>query len=60
VGTDPRYATIALRAIGESPVQWFVDGRAWRAERWPLVPGPHTFRAVGAHGESDEVVVLVQ
>jgi penicillin-binding protein 1C len=60
VGTDPRYATIALRAVGGSTVRWFVDGRAWRAERWPLAPGRHTIRAIAAHGETDEVEVQVQ
>jgi hypothetical protein len=37
-----------------------VDGREWRAERWPIAPGRHTIRAVAAHGESDEVQVDVQ
>jgi hypothetical protein len=43
-GTDPRYATIALRAAGAAPgetVRWRVDGRPVPGGRWTLVPGRH-------------------
>lgn len=60
VGTDPRYATVALRAVGGSAVHWYVDGRAWRGDRWPIAHGRHTIRAVDAHGDSDQVSVDVE
>ena len=64
VGVDPRYATIALRASGwgggDKGIRWFVDGREWRSERWRLLPGRHTIRAVTTHGESDEVRIEVR
>jgi membrane carboxypeptidase/penicillin-binding protein PbpC len=53
-GTDPRYATIALRAAGTGPgeqVRWLVDGRPVPEERWPLVPGRHVVTAVPRSGE---------
>jgi penicillin-binding protein 1C len=59
VGGDRRYATIALRAAGGTPVRWFVDGREWRGTRWRLVPGRHTIRAVTRRGEYDEVSIEV-
>jgi hypothetical protein len=43
-GTDPRYATIALRAAGAPPGEterWQVDGRPVPGGRWTLVPGRH-------------------
>jgi penicillin-binding protein 1C len=60
VGVDARYATVALRAAGaDGPVRWLVDGRELPRERWPLVPGAHTIRAIAPSGEWDEVRVLV-
>ncbi|HEY0037139.1 MAG TPA: penicillin-binding transpeptidase domain-containing protein, partial [Longimicrobium sp.] len=60
VGVDARYATVALHAAGGSgPVRWFVDGRELPRERWRLVPGPHTIRAVAPSGDWDEVRVVV-
>jgi hypothetical protein len=47
-GTDPRYATIALRAAGAAPgetVRWRVDGRPVPGGRWTLVPGRHVVTA---------------
>ena len=60
VGTDPRYATIALRAVGGAGVRWYVDGRAWQNDRWPITQGRHTIRAVDARGNSDQVLVDVE
>jgi len=60
VGTDPRYATVALRAVGGTGVRWYVDGRAWRSDRWPIAHGRHTIRAVDARGSSDQVSVDVE
>jgi penicillin-binding protein 1C len=63
VGGDPRYATIALRVSegGDgSRVRWFVDGREWREQRWRLVPGRHTVRAVNSRGASDVVEIEVR
>jgi len=60
VGTDPRYATIALRAVGGAGVRWYVDGRAWQSDRWPIAQGRHTIRAVDARGDSDQVSVDVE
>jgi penicillin-binding protein 1C len=62
VGTDPRYATIALRVTGEenAHVRWYVDGIAWREARWPLVQGPHQIRAVAADGRVDAVRITVR
>jgi penicillin-binding protein 1C len=62
-GTDPRYATVALRAVTReraASVRWFVDGRLVGAERWRLVPGEHRVRAVAADGASDEVRIVVE
>jgi penicillin-binding protein 1C len=60
VGVEARYATIALRAVGGSGVRWFVDGRAWRSDRWPIAHGRHMIRAVDARGHSDQVSVDVE
>ncbi|MGE5143759.1 MAG: hypothetical protein ACM3OA_10015, partial [Acidobacteriota bacterium] len=60
VGTDPRYATIALRTVGGAGVHWTVDGHAWRGDRWPIAHGRHTIRAVDARGDADQVSVLVE
>ncbi len=62
-GTDPQYATVALRAVTREPagpVRWFVDGRLIRTERWRLVVGEHTVRAVAADGASDQVRIVVE
>jgi penicillin-binding protein 1C len=62
-GTDPRYATIGLRAAGapgDEPVRWWVDGRPERAARWRLRSGTHAIRAVAASGRSDEVTIQVR
>ena len=61
--TDPRYASIALRAVGpidSGPVRWWVDGAETAVPRWLLRPGLHTIRAEAANGESDEVTILVE
>ncbi len=60
VGTEARYATVALRSAGGSGVRWYVDGRAWRSDRWPIAHGRHTIRAVDARGRSDQVSVDVE
>jgi len=64
VGVDPRYATLALRAAGGSGggagVRWFVDGRPFTGERWPLAPGRHAIRAETPRGERDEVRIDVR
>jgi penicillin-binding protein 1C len=62
-GIDPRYATVALRAVGrpqDQPVRWFVDGRRTRASRWRLRSGSHEFRAVAASGRVAEVSIAVE
>jgi penicillin-binding protein 1C len=54
-GTDPRYATIALRAAGArpgEPLRWAVDGRPVAGGRWSLVPGPHEVRVVTHSGDA--------
>ncbi len=61
-GVDPRYATIALRAVGEradEPVRWWVDGRAVTSPRWRLEPGTHAIRAASAAGHVDAVTIGV-
>jgi membrane carboxypeptidase/penicillin-binding protein PbpC len=60
VGTEPRYATVALRAAGGWGVRWYVDGRPWRGDRWPIAHGRHTIRAVDARGNADQVSVVVE
>ena len=62
-GVDPRYATVALRAVGaaaDEPVSWFVDGRPTTAARWQLRSGPHEIRAVGASGRVARASIEVQ
>jgi membrane carboxypeptidase/penicillin-binding protein PbpC len=62
-GTDPRYATLALRATtarGDGAVRWFVDGRPVAGARWRLSSGAHTVRAQGRDGASDEVRIVVE
>ncbi|MGD8866319.1 MAG: penicillin-binding protein 1C [Gemmatimonadales bacterium] len=61
--TDPRYASIALRAVGpidSGPVRWWVDGTEMAVPRWQLQPGLHTIRAEVSSGESDEVTIFVE
>jgi hypothetical protein len=60
-GVDPRYATVALRAVGGDaahPIRWSVDGRRLERPRWALALGPHVVRAERA-GEHQEVTVEV-
>ena len=62
-GTDPRYATVALRAVGrpgDEPVRWSVDGRPVASTRWQLRSGTHAIRAVGASGREAEVTIRVE
>jgi penicillin-binding protein 1C len=61
-GVDPRYATLPLRATtpeGDGGVRWFVDGRPVAGDRWQLVSGIHTVRALSRDGASDEVRIVV-
>lgn len=60
-GVPPRYATIALKAVGaEGDVQWFVNGRAFQGSRWPLEVGEYVIQAVGADGVRAEARVTVK
>ena len=62
-GTDPRYATVALRAVGraeDDPVRWAVDGRPVGSTRWRLRSGTHAVRAVAASGRAAEVTIRVE
>jgi penicillin-binding protein 1C len=62
-GTDPRYATVALRAVGrpeDDPVRWSVDGRPVGSTRWQLRSGTHAVRAVAASGREAEVTIRVE
>lgn len=61
-GADPRYASIALRAVGSAPgtIRWFVDGVEISSPRWRLVPGSHTIRAETGAGDWDQVGIVVQ
>jgi len=62
-GTDPRYATVALRVVGrpgDDPVRWSVDGRPVASTRWRLHTGTHAIRAVGASGREAEVTIRVE
>ncbi len=61
--TDPRYATLALRAVGapeDEPLAWYVDGRRVASERWALRPGAHVVRVVGASGRFAEARIDVR
>ncbi len=60
-GVDSAYATLALRTtLGNGDrVQWFVDGRPLRSDRWRLVPGRHVIRARSRAGDADEVRIEV-
>jgi penicillin-binding protein 1C len=62
-GTDPRYATIALRAVGaaeDEPLNWYVDGQRLASARWVLRPGAHVVRVVGASGRVAEAQFVVR
>jgi penicillin-binding protein 1C len=62
-GVDPRYATIALRAVGaaaDEPVRWAVDGRPTADTRWRLRSGTHAISAVAASGRTARVTIQVQ
>lgn len=60
-GTDARYATIELRAGGgNGTIRWSVDGRPVSSQRWRLVPGAHTIRAVSGQGQSAVVRIEVE
>lgn len=59
-GVEGRYATIALRAAGNTqPVRWYVDGAPVAHPRWPLAPGRHRIRA-STGTLSDEVSITVE
>jgi penicillin-binding protein 1C len=62
-GVDPRYATIALRAVGaaeDRPVRWAVDGQPVTETRWRLHAGTHAIQALGASGRTARVTIRVQ
>jgi hypothetical protein len=61
-GSDPRYATIALRAAGPGTpaARWYVDGARYAGTRWTLVPGTHRIRALGAGGQHAEISITVE
>src|SRR5262249_32492504 len=50
-GVDAPYATLALRAEGQGPIAWSVDGRSVPSTRWRLIMGAHTVTATNATGE---------
>jgi len=61
-GTDPRYATIALRAAGGAPgepVRWYVNGAPLRGSRWEITPGSHVIRAQTPSGARHDVRIEV-
>ena len=60
--SDPRYATIALRAAGPGTpaARWYVDGARYAGTRWTLVPGTHHIRALGAGGQQAEISITVE
>jgi penicillin-binding protein 1C len=59
-GTDPRFATISLRASTGDAVQWTIDGAAFAATRWTLVPGTHVIEAATPDGRTAKVRVFVE
>jgi penicillin-binding protein 1C len=60
-GVEGRYASVALRAagLGASGVRWWIDGKPYHRDRWPLVEGTHDIRAVSAEGDTAQVRVAV-
>jgi len=61
-GTDPRYATIALRAAGApagQAVLWYVDDAPMPGGRWTITPGRHVIRAQVPSGAMDRVEIVV-
>jgi penicillin-binding protein 1C len=60
-GVDARYSTIPLHAAGPgaTDVRWWVDGKPYAGERWPLVPGRHVISARSARGETAEARIDV-
>jgi penicillin-binding protein 1C len=61
-GVDPRYATVALRALGAPAgvsIRWSIDGHPVSSGRWRLVPGHHRLRAE-AGALTDEVEIEVE
>jgi penicillin-binding protein 1C len=60
-GVDAHYSTIPLHAAGPgaSDVRWWVDGRRYTGERWPLIPGRHAISARSARGETAEARIDV-
>ncbi len=51
-GVAARYASIRLEASGaRGPVDWLIDGKPFRGERWTPVPGTHVIVALSS-GES--------
>jgi penicillin-binding protein 1C len=60
-GVDARYSTIPLHASGPgaTAVRWWVDGKPYIGERWPLAPGRHVISARSAHGETAEARIDV-
>jgi hypothetical protein len=61
-GIEARYATISLRAVGpgSAEVRWTIDGAPYQAERWPLAPGTHVFKAVTSRGDTAEARIAVE
>jgi hypothetical protein len=58
-GVPSRYATLPLRATAAGRVDWYVDGRAIRGDRWALTPGAHVIEA-RAPGLRDSVRIDVR
>jgi penicillin-binding protein 1C len=61
-GADPRYATVALRTAGPGTpgARWYVDGRPYRQDRWPLRRGTHRIEALGREGQRAEISITVE
>jgi penicillin-binding protein 1C len=58
-GSDPRFATIGLRASA-GDVEWIVDGIPHEGVRWTLTRGLHTIEARAADGRTAAVRVIVE
>ena len=59
------FQTIPLRAVGDGPLEWTVDGRrlshgSSQTISWPLERGTHLFRARDARGRVAESAILVK